>query len=181
VEKSLISADVLTYKSENPFPFIVTGWTLMMISILGLSDICRKWLVDLNMFKKLQKWRVVPAILASLIFAAFYIWEGYFGIAGTELSLMYLGMMVLGLIYSSRCSIEWNTSLIILSVILGGYMELFGSLAGFWHYHYDERLAIFIIIAWTLNSWEVHGIALLTGVNLSESMVYGGDTGNRTR
>ena len=181
VEKSLISADVLTYKSENPFPFIVTGWTLMMISILGLSDICRKWLVDLNMFKKLQKWRVVPAILASLIFAAFYIWEGYFGIAGTELSLMYLGMMVLGLIYSSRCSIEWNTSLIILSVVLGGYMELFGSLAGFWHYHYDERLAIFIIIAWTLNSWAVHGIALLTGVNLSESMVYGGDTGNRTR
>jgi uncharacterized protein (DUF362 family) len=173
VEKSLISADVLTYTGAHPFPFIVTGWTLMMITILGLSDLFRKWLVDLKMFEKLHKWQVVPTILASLVFAAFYIWEGYFGIAGIEVPLMYLGMMVLGLLYSSRCSIEWNTSLVILSVVLGGYMELAGSLAGFWHYHYDEKLAIFITIAWILNSWAVHGIAFLMGVNLSDSMISG--------
>jgi len=175
VEKTLISSDVLAYGGANtlPIPFTVTGWTVMMISILGLSDLSRKWLIDLGMFRKLHKWRVVPIVLASLLFAAFYVWEGYFEIAGTSLALMYLGMMVLGLLYSSRCSIEWNCSLVIVSLVLGGYMELAGSLAGFWHYHYGETLAIFITLAWILNSWAVHGIVFLTGVNLSDSMVKG--------
>ncbi len=177
VEKSLISIKVLTYDGSSPFPYIVTGWTLMMISILGLSDLSRKWLVDLGMFKKLNKWRIVPTVLASLVFAAFYIWEGYFGISGPSLALMYLGMMALGLLYSSRCTIEWNTSLVIVSLVLGGYMELAGSLAGFWHYHQGETLAIFITLAWILNAWAVHGIVFLTGVNLSDSMVKGSDKG----
>jgi hypothetical protein len=180
VEKSLISADVLTYGGSSPFPvpFTVTGWTLMMISILGLSDLSRKWLNDLGMFRKLHKWRVFPTVVASLVFAAFYVWEGYFKLAGSSLALMYLGMMALGLLYSSRCSIEWNCSLVIVSLVLGGYMELAGSLAGFWHYHYGETLAIFITLAWILNSWAVHGISFLTGANLSDSMVKGNGAGD---
>lgn len=68
---------------------------------------------------------------------------------------------------------EWNCSLVIVSLVLGGCIELFGSLAGFWNYHYGETLAIFITLAWILNAWAVHGVVLLTGVNLSGSMVKG--------
>lgn len=173
VEKSLISTNVLTYDGSNSFPFMVTGWTLLMISILGISDLSRKWLVDLDIFTKLHKWRAVPAVFASLVFAAFYFWEGYYKLAGPNMALIYLGMVALGLLSSRRCSMEWNCSLVIVSLVLGGCIELFGSLAGFWNYHYGETLAIFITLAWILNAWAVHGVVLLTGVNLSDSMVKG--------
>jgi len=47
-----------------------------------------------------------------------------------------------------------------------GYMELIGSLAGFWHYHFMEPLAIFIVLAWPINTCAVHGFIYLVGIDL---------------
>ena len=57
---------------------------------------------------------------------------------------MYAVMALIGLIYSWRHSIEWNASIMVISLVVGGYMELIGSLAGLWHYHFMEPLAIFL-------------------------------------
>ncbi|HNY35527.1 MAG TPA: hypothetical protein PKK68_12785, partial [Methanothrix soehngenii] len=86
-----------------------------------------------------------------MIFSLFFVWEGYYGLAyrskynGIEgiVLIMYAIMAVLGMIYSSRHSIEWNATLLIVALFAGGCMELIGSLAGLWIYPYHETLAVF--------------------------------------
>ncbi len=172
LERAITSTGVLTYQGQEPYPFlfVIPGWIIMMISILGLTDLLRAWLVRLRIFQALSKWRALPTLAISLVFAAFFIWEGYLSIGKIPVLLVYLGMILLGFTYSSRCPIEWNASLAIVSIALGGYMELAGSMAGFWRYHYLETLPVFIAIAWALNAWAAHGIASLGGVDMSRSM-----------
>jgi hypothetical protein len=74
-------------------------------------------------------------------------------------------MAVLGLVYSMKHSVEWNFSLLMVSVAVGGYMELIGSLAGFWQYHYLEPLAAYIVLSWPINTCAVHGLIYLAGID----------------
>ena len=75
-------------------------------------------------------------------------------------------MAALGLFYSRKHSIEWNSSLLVTSVVVGGVMELLGSLAGFWVYHFQEPLSVSIVLSWALNAWAVHGLTYLMGIDL---------------
>ena len=112
--------------------------------------------------------------LSLVVFGLFFLWEGYFGLAyksryhGIEgiVLIMYAIMAVLGMIYSSRHSIEWNATLLIVALFGGGFMELSGSLAGLWSYPFHERLAVFFALTWPLNTMAVHAIAYLLGVDL---------------
>ncbi len=45
-------------------------------------------------------------------------------------------------------------------------MELVGSLAGFWQYHFMEPLAVVFVLSWALNSWAIHCITYLMGIDL---------------
>ena len=45
-------------------------------------------------------------------------------------------------------------------------MELIGSLAGLWHYHFMEPLAISFVLTWPINTWAIHGLIYLMGIDL---------------
>jgi hypothetical protein len=120
----------------------------------------------MGIFRKLQSWNSLPIVLIVALFAMFMTWEGYLAIASREVLLMYAIMAALGLLYSMRHSIEWNVSLMTVSIAIGGTMELIGSLAGFWQYHFMEPLSMLIVLTWPLNTWAVHSIIYLLGIDL---------------
>ena len=169
VEHTNTSAGLFAYTgSLDVSLFVVSGWMLMMVVILQLSDLSMKWLPRLGIFKNMQNWSILPYVLTCIVFALFFYWEGYLAIAGREVLIMYAVMAVIGLIYSWRHSIEWNASILVISLVVGGYMELIGSLAGLWHYHFMEPLAISFVLTWPINTWAIHGLIYLIGIDLGK-------------
>lgn len=167
VEHANVSSGLLKYTGSPDISlFIVTGWMLMMVVILYICDLLRIWFSVLGIFKKLQGWNNLPFIASLVLFATFLIWEGYFAISSKEILAIYAVMAVLGLVYSMKHSIEWNFSLLMASVAVGGYMELIGSLSGFWQYHFQEPLALYIVLSWPINTWAVHGLIYLAGIDI---------------
>jgi hypothetical protein len=169
---SIISGSSLSLDAS--FIYIACGWMVMMLSILQVSDLLCGWITNLGIFAKLRSWKVAPLAAILVVFGLFFLWEGYFvlaykskydGIEGIVL-IMYVIMAVLGMIYSSRHSIEWNATLLIVALFIGGYMELSGSLAGLWVYPFHEKLAVFFVLTWPLNAMAVHAAAYLLGVDL---------------
>ena len=169
VEHTNVSAGLLAYAgSPDVSLFVVSGWMLMMVVVLQLSDLSMKWLLDLGIFKNMQGWNILPFVLTFITFALLFYWEGYLAIAGRVVLDMYAVMALIGLVYSWRHSIEWNVSIMVISLAVGGYMELIGSLAGLWHYHFMESLAIFIVLSWPINTWAIHGLVYLMGIDLGK-------------
>ena len=168
VENINTMAGLLSYAgTPQAFLFVVGGWTLIMISIFYLTDLLRMWFLRLGMLSRLQSWRILPFLATIALFLAFMYWEGYLVEAGAVVWIMYAAMADLGLLVSSRRSAEWNLALMVSSIALGGMMELLGSLAGFWHYRYGEPLAIWFALSWAMNSFAVHGLPSLLGVEIS--------------
>jgi uncharacterized protein (DUF362 family) len=169
---SIISGSALSL--EASFIYIACGWMVMMLSILQASDLLCGWITNLGIFARLRSWKVVPLAVILVVFGLFFYWEKYYSLAyqsrynGIEgiVLIMYAIMAVLGMIYSSRHSIEWNATLLIVALFAGGCMELIGSLAGLWIYPYHETLAVFFALTWTLNTMTVHALAYLLGVDL---------------
>jgi hypothetical protein len=54
------------------------------------------------------------------------------------------------------------------SVTVGGYLELLGSIAGYWTYRFHETLAIFFVLSWAINTIAVHGLAYVLGIDLGD-------------
>jgi uncharacterized protein (DUF362 family) len=149
------------------FIFVVGGWIILMIAILYLTDLLDMWFSRLGFLSNLQEWRTFPFLATLAIFLAFMFWEDYLLLAGPNVWIMYASMAVLGLFVSTHRSTEWNLSLAVVSISLGGFMELLGSLAGFWHYRYGEPLSIYFALSWAINSWAVFGLPSVFGVDLS--------------
>lgn len=161
------SSGLLRYTGSTDVSlFVVSGWMLMMVVIIYFSDFLTKWISILGIFKKLHGWNILPVLLTLAIFTAFMVWEGYLAIANREVIALYAIMAFLGLLYSMKHSIEWNASLMVVSIAIGGYMELIGSLAGFWQYHFMETLAVVFVLSWALNTWTIHCLIYLIGFDL---------------
>ena len=172
VESTNIASSLLTYSgSSNVTVFTISGWIVMMMVILQLSDFLAAWLRRLNIFTEISGWRLLPAALTMAAFAAFYYLEGYSGISTPKVQIMYVIIAALGILYSWKHTIEWNAALMIISIATGGYMELIGSLAGFWNYAHHETLAVFFALSWAMNTLLVHGATYLLGVDLGDSEV----------
>ena len=170
VEHTNISAGLLKYTgSVDVSLFTISGWIVMMVVILQLSDFLTGWLKGLAIFKEIRSWKVLPFAVALIIFALFFYWEGYLAIANSDVLVIYAVMAAIGIFYSWKHSIEWNASLVAVSVAVGGYMELIGSMAGYWHYHFPETLAVFFALTWALNTMAVHGLVYLVGIDLGAS------------
>lgn len=168
VETTNTIAGLLSYEGmPQAYLFVVGGWILFMISILYLGDLLRMWLLRLGMLSKLQTWRTLPYLAVLALFLVFMYWEGYLIEAGPDVWVMYAAMAVLGFLVSSRRSAEWNLAIGVMSISLGGFMELLGSLAGFWHYRYGEPLAVLFALSWAINAFAVHGLPNLFGVDIS--------------
>jgi uncharacterized protein (DUF362 family) len=175
VEKTNTKAGMLVYHNgvNEVTLFTISGWMLMMLVIIQFSDLLTGWLKGLGIFKALRGWKVLPFALILAAFSIFFYWEGYLSLAIKSeddiVLIMYAAMAVLGLIYSSRHAIEWNASLMVVALALGGYMELIGSQAGFWSYNFGETLSVFFALTWPLNTMAVHGLAYLVGIDLGAS------------
>ena len=170
VERILTSAEIVDYSgSPGPTLFVVSGWALVMVAIFGISDLFRLWFERLHLFDRIERWRPLPFVAAVAVFAVFFYLEGYFQLAGRDVLGLYAAMALLGIIFSSRSSIEWNAALVVVSVALGGYMELLGHGGGLWSYSLTEGLPIFMTIATAINAGAVLAVASIAGVDLSRS------------
>lgn len=168
VETTNMRAGLLSYEGmPQAYLFVVGGWIIFMVSILYLTDLLGMWLLRLGILSKLQAWRNLPFLAVLALFLVFMYWEGYLMEAGLDVWVMYAAMAILGFLVSSRRSAEWNLAIGVVSISLGGFMELLGSLAGFWHYRYGEPLAVLFALSWAINSFAVHGLPHLFGVNIS--------------
>ena len=173
VESTNIGAGLLQYIQEGGRSevtlFTISGWIVMMVVILQLSDFLAAWLKGLGIFQEMKSWRLLPFLAAVSLFILFASWEGYLATDKIHVWGMYAVMAALGLIYFWKHPIEWNASLVAVSVVVGGYMELLGWLAGFWTYEpLHETLPVFFVLSWAMNSMAVHGLAYILGVDLGD-------------
>ncbi|HOU70040.1 MAG TPA: DUF362 domain-containing protein [Methanothrix sp.] len=173
VESTNIKAGLLEYLqksgSNDVTIFTISGWIVMMVVILQLSDFLAAWLKRLEIFQEMKSWRMLPFLVAVSLFILFAFWEGYLVADKIHVWGMYAVMAALGLIYFWKHPIEWNVSIIAVSVALGGYMELLGWRAGFWTYTpHHETLPVFFVLSWAMNSMAVHGLACILGVDLGD-------------
>ena len=173
VESTNIKAGLLEYLqksgSNDVTIFTISGWIVMMVVILQLSDFLAAWLKRLEIFQEMKSWRMLPFLAAVSLFVLFASWEGYLAAKYMHVWGMYAVMAALGLIYFWKHPIEWNASIIAVSVALGGYMELLGWRAGFWTYTpHHETLPVFFVLSWAMNSMAVHGLAYILGVDLGD-------------
>ena len=173
VESTNIKAGLLEYLqksgSNDVTIFTISGWIVMMVVILQLSDFLAAWLKRLEIFQEMKSWRMLPFLVAVSFFILFAFWEGYLVADKIHVWGMYAVMAALGLIYFWKHPIEWNASIIAVSVALGGYMELLGWRAGFWTYTpHHETLPVFFVLSWAMNSMAVHGLACILGVDLGD-------------
>jgi uncharacterized protein (DUF362 family) len=170
LETGITSDGIVTYAgSDGPTLFVITGWALLFVAIFGISDLLRLWIIRLGIFERLKGWRALPFAAAAVAFSLFFYLEGYFDHAGWVVLAIYAAMFLLGIFFSNRCSVDWNAALVIVSVALGGYMELVGDFAGIWSYSLTAGSPIFITIATAINAGAVQGVAFLMGVDLSFS------------
>lgn len=169
VEHTNIKAGLLQYTGSTDVTiFTISGWILMMIAILLLSDFLTIWLRELEIFKKIKSWKTLPYLGVWAIFILFSYLEGYLAISNNSVRLMYALMFAIGFLYSFKHSIEWNTSVVVLGVAIGCYMELLGSMAGYWIYPFHETLAIFFALSWAVNIIAVHGLAYILHIDLGD-------------
>ncbi len=171
LETDIIRGGIVDYANSfaGPTLFVVTAWALLMVVVFGLSDLFRLWFSRLRIFDKLERWRPLPFAAAAAVFFIFFYLEGYFGVVKREVLVLYSVLVLVGLFFSNRCSIDWNAALVFVSVAIVGYMELVGSLAGIWSYRFCEALPIFVTIAGAVYSGAILGVARLVGVDLSNS------------
>lgn len=170
VEHTNIRAGLLEYTgSQDVTVFTISGWIVMMMVVLQISDFLSPWLKGLGLFNGIRSWKLLPFGIVLAAFILFFSWEGYLAISNVKVQLMYAAMAAIGIIYSWRHSIEWNASLLIASVAVGGFMELVGSLAGFWIYRFNETLAVFFALSWAMNTMMVHGVTYLFGIDLGDT------------
>jgi len=173
VESTNIKAGLLQYIQEGGRSevtlFTISGWIVMMVVILQLSDFLAAWLKRLGIFQEMKSWRLLPFLAAVSLFILFASWEGYLAAKYMHVWGMYAVMAALGLIYFLKHPIEWNASLVAVSVAVGGYMELLGWRAGFWTYApLHETLPVFFVLSWAMNSMAVHALAYILGVDLGD-------------
>jgi hypothetical protein len=169
VEHTNINAGLFQYTGSNDVTiFTISGWILMMVVILQLSDFLTAWLRRLEIFKQIKNWKLFPFLVVLTIFVLFSYWEGYLAISNKNVLVMYAVMATIGMLYSWKHSIEWNASLMIVSVGVGGYMELLGSMAGYWTYHYHETLAMFFALSWAMNTVAIHGLDYILRIDLGD-------------
>lgn len=169
VEHTNIKAGLLQYTGSTDVTiFTISGWILMMVLILQLSDFLTIWLKELEIFKKIKRWKSLPFLGICAIFILFSYLEGYLAISNNNVRVMYALMFAIGFLYSLKHSIEWNTSIVVLGVAIGCYMELLGSIAGYWIYPFHETLAIFFALSWAVNTMAIHGLAYILHIDLGD-------------
>jgi hypothetical protein len=86
---------------------------------------------------------------------------------------IYLMLGILGWYYNQKRSLEWNLSISIVAIILGGTMEYLGFIAGFWVYPRSALgFPLFVSLTWALNTWAACGMTQIFGIDMSRAFPF---------
>lgn len=164
VEHTMTSEKLWTYFGGGySLLFAVSGWSFLMLLILSIAKYLSKFIR--LMVNDSYTLRILPVLGGIILMMLFMRLGGYFEVISWQVVLVYSAMTIASLYYSYKHSLGWGISLMISSLIIGGYMEVLGSLGGLWHFHFSEILPPFLVFAWTLNTWTVHTLCLAFGVD----------------
>lgn len=168
VERFAVMAGMWRYiDNAAPSLFALFAIPIFVILILGSSYFLQRAFAYVKL--KGKKFRFVPFVLVLIAFIVFMQFEGYMSIISLEMSVIYAGFAILGLLYNIRQPLEWNLSFAVVAVAFGGVMELLGSISGLWSYAFGEGMPIFLCLTWAINAWAACGISQIAGIDLRDA------------
>jgi hypothetical protein len=162
-EFSHTTAGVLTYFDGGTPSFLtVLGWGLFIIVIVAVAE----FLVGIPSVAKVERkeLRVLPALLAIILIPILVIVTGYSIVFDLLLIATYVVLGVASLVYTQKHPFNWNLSIFIGSIFIGGVMEFIGGVEGLWSYYFFEPLAWFMVLTWALRTWTILAICSLFNV-----------------
>jgi uncharacterized protein (DUF362 family) len=165
--------DIIQFHIPAPPRFALFVIPVFIIIIIGFTNILRQAFayVDLNG----MRFRLVPYVVIMLSIFSFLYLEHYLDSATQEthwMIIIYAIMSLLGLYFNERHSLDWNITMAVIAVLLGGTMEIVGALSGFWSYPLSEaKLPMFVSFTWALNTWAACGLAQIFSIDISRSFV----------
>jgi hypothetical protein len=148
------SAGVLSY-FDNYVPSFLTvlGWGLFIVVIIAVAEV----MMRISTLAKLdtKNLRILPALFVVGIIPLLVFVLGYASVFTLELALVYVVLGILSLYYAYSNSLGWNIAVLVSSVMIGGFMELIGSIEGLWTYYFLEPLPLFMAFIWALRTWAI--------------------------
>ncbi|MGD0954549.1 MAG: winged helix-turn-helix domain-containing protein [Methanotrichaceae archaeon] len=180
------------YPFERPSSFLLFGYNIyfpqyfplfsipiFIVIIISISYFIFKPIfayVDL----KGERFKLVPFGAVTIMLALLISLEGYLNgsVYSEHMIEIYLPLGILGWYYNQKKSLEWNLSIAIVAVILGGTMEYLGFLAGLWGYPGDPFLStsapfpLFVSLTWALNTWAACGMTQIFGIDMSRAFPF---------
>lgn len=162
------SVGTLTYYDQAvPSPLTVFGWSVFMISILGVTKfIATNRLLQIEDYMKL---RTLPVFVSLILLLAVTVLQDYLCIFNWVLVLVYLFLFVASFYYTHVHPLKWNLFLMITSLILGICMEYVGGLEGLWTFRFQAPISLLILLSWPLRIWAVNALCLALGVDFSKN------------
>ncbi|MDD5616817.1 MAG: DUF362 domain-containing protein [Candidatus Methanoperedens sp.] len=169
VERFAVMAGMWRYiDNAAPSLFALFAIPIFVILILGSSYFLQRAFAYVKL--KGKKLSLVPFALVLIAFIVFLQFEGYMSIISLNMSVIYAGFAVLGLLHNIRQPLEWNLSFAVVAVAFGGVMELLGSISGLWSYAFGEGMPVFLCLAWAINAWAACGISQIAGIDLRDGV-----------
>lgn len=167
-EYAHISVGTLTYFDQAvPSPLTVFGWSIFMISIVGVTRLIvtiRPLQIEDN-----KKLRTLPVIISLILILAVTVLQDYIGIFNWVLILVYLFLFAASFYYTYVHPLKWNLFLMITSLILGLCMEYVGGLEGLWTFRFQDPISLLILFSWPLRIWAVNALCFAFGVDFSKN------------
>ena len=170
VEHTNTSAGLLAYTgSLDVSLFVVSGWMLMMVVILQLSDLSMKWLPDLGIFKNMQGWNSLAFCSDFCSLCPLLLLGGVSGYRRTGGS-------------DYVCRYGRHRSNLLLETFHRVECIHYGNQPGSWGVHGTDRLSgrvygtttswnlsqLLIVLTWPINTWAIHGLIYLIGIDLGK-------------
>ena len=170
---SIAPLDIFQFYMPEPPRFALFVIPIFIINIIGFTDILRPAFAYVDL--KGTRFRLVPYVLIMLAIFSFLYLENYLDNSIQEthwIMIIYAILSLLSLYFNERHSLDWNITMAVVAVLLGGAIELVGALSGFWSYPLHEaKLPMFISFTWALNTWAACGLAQIFAVDISKSFV----------
>jgi len=173
-----ISSPYLLFDHEIPLPpyFPLFSIPIFIVIIISISHFIFKPIfayVDL----KGERFKLVPFGAVTILLVSLMFFEGYLkdpdSLYRHHTILIYLLLGILGWYHNQKRSLEWNLSIAMVAVILGGTMEYLGFIAGFWVYPKSApSFPLFVSLTWALNTWAACGMTQIFGIDMSRAFPF---------
>lgn len=161
------SVGTLAYFDQAiPSPLTVFGWSVFMISLVGITRLIVK--IRSLQTEDNKKLRILPVIVSLILILAVMVLQDYLSIFNWVLILVYLFLFAASFYYTYIHPLKWDLFLMITSLILGLCMEYVGGLEGLWTFRFQDPISLLILFSWPLRIWGVNAICLAFDVDFSK-------------